>query len=64
MAKKIFMAAVVGLIICAGVKAEAADIYVGMSPATGFECCVMTNTIRCTQDTPIERAMCTVIKDY
>ncbi|MBQ3444345.1 MAG: hypothetical protein IJG33_14000 [Selenomonadaceae bacterium] len=45
MAKKIFMAAVVSLILCAGVKAEAADVYVGMSPATGYECYVMTNTI-------------------
>ena len=39
------MAAIVGLIICAGVKAEAADVYVGMSPVTGYECYVMTNTI-------------------
>lgn len=46
MMKKFFMAAIVGIIICAGVKAEAADIYVGMSPVTGYECYVMTNTIR------------------
>lgn len=45
MMKKFFMAAIVGIIICAGVKAEAADIYVGMSPVTGYECYVMTNTI-------------------
>ena len=43
--KKFLMAAIVGLIICAGMKVEAADIYVGMSPATGYECYVMTNTI-------------------
>ena len=43
--KKFLMAAIVGLIICACVKVEAADIYVGMSPATGYECYVMTNTI-------------------
>lgn len=43
--KKFLMAAIVGLIICAGVKVEAADIYVGMSPVTGYECYVMTETI-------------------
>ena len=45
MVKKFFIAAIVSLIICAGVKAEAADVYVGMSPATGYECYVMTETI-------------------
>ncbi len=45
MLKNFFMAAIVGLIICAGVKVEAADVYVGMSPTTGYECYVMTNTI-------------------
>ena len=45
MAKKFFMAAIIGLIICAGVKVEAAEIYVGMSPVTGYECYVMTDTI-------------------
>lgn len=45
MVKKIFIAIFVGLIICAGVKAEAADVYVGMSPVTGYECYVMTNSI-------------------
>ena len=45
MFKKFFLATLVSLIICAGVKAEAADIYVGMSPTTGYECYVMTNTI-------------------
>ncbi|MBE8949814.1 MAG: hypothetical protein SR3Q1_04350 [Quinella sp. 3Q1] len=43
--RKIFVAAIVGLIICAGVKAEAAEIFVGRSPATGFDCYVLTNTI-------------------
>lgn len=45
MLKKIFLAAIVGLIICAGVKAEAAEIFVGTSPATGNDCYVLTNTI-------------------
>ena len=45
MLKKFLMTLIIGLIICAGVKAEAADVYVGMSPATGYECYVMTNTI-------------------
>lgn len=45
MLRKFLMAAVIGLIICAGVKVEAADVYVGMSPATGYECYVITNTI-------------------
>jgi len=43
--KKFFLATLVSLIICAGVKVEAADIYVGMSPVTSYECYVMTNTI-------------------
>ena len=45
MLKKFFLAAIVGLIICAGVKAEAAEIFVGTSPATGYDCYVLTNTI-------------------
>ncbi|MBR2773513.1 MAG: hypothetical protein IKD73_00815 [Selenomonadaceae bacterium] len=45
MAKNLFMAVVVGLILCAGVKAEAAEIFVGTSPATGYNCFVLTNTI-------------------
>ncbi|MBQ6005731.1 MAG: hypothetical protein IJL14_05745 [Selenomonadaceae bacterium] len=45
MLKKFFMAAIVGLIICAGVKVEAADVYVGKSGTTGYECYVMTDTI-------------------
>ncbi|MBQ4403102.1 MAG: hypothetical protein II857_01705 [Selenomonadaceae bacterium] len=43
--RKIFVAVIVGLIICAGVKAEAADVYVGKSGTTGYECYVMTDTI-------------------
>ena len=45
MLKNVLLAAIVGLIICAGVRVEAAEVYVGMSPATGYECYVMTNTI-------------------
>ena len=45
MIKNVLLAAIVGLIICAGIKVEAADVYVGMSPATGYECYVMTDTI-------------------
>lgn len=48
--KKLFFAAIVGLIICAGGKAEAAEIYAGMSPATGYECFVMTDTINRTHE--------------
>ena len=43
--KKLFLATLVSLIICAVVKVEAADVYVGMSPATGYECYVITDTI-------------------
>ena len=45
MLKKFFLAAVVGLIICAGVKVEAAEIFIGNSPATGRDCYVLTDTI-------------------
>ena len=45
MLKKFFMAAIVGLIICAGVKAEAAAVFVGKSDATGFTCYILTDTI-------------------
>ena len=45
MLKKFFLAAIVGLIICAGVKAEAAEIFVGTSPVTGYDCYVLTHTI-------------------
>lgn len=47
MFKRFFLAAIVGLIICAGVKVEAEDIYVGKSDATGYTCYIMTDTIRC-----------------
>lgn len=46
MLKKLLLAVMVSLIICAGVKVEAADIYVGMSPVTGYECYVITDSIR------------------
>ncbi|MBR4153185.1 MAG: hypothetical protein IKT98_09545 [Selenomonadaceae bacterium] len=45
MLKKFFMAAIVGMIICASVKAEAEDVYVGKSDATGWVCYIMTETI-------------------
>lgn len=45
MLKKFLLAAIVGLIICAGVKVEAAEIFVGTSPATGDDCYVLTHTI-------------------
>lgn len=45
--KNILLAAIVGLIICAGVRVEAADTYVGKSDATGWVCYIMTETIRC-----------------
>lgn len=47
MLKKMLLVLVVGLFVtCAGIeKAEAAEVYVGTSPATGWECYVLTNTI-------------------
>ena len=54
--KKFLMAAIVGLIICAGIKAEAADIYVGRSETTGYECYVMTETI----DRSVEMRLVTI----
>ncbi len=45
MIKKFLAAAIVGVIICAGVKVEAAEIFAGTSPATGYNCYVLTNTI-------------------
>ncbi|MBQ3336965.1 MAG: hypothetical protein IJG80_06125 [Selenomonadaceae bacterium] len=50
MLKKFFLAAVVGLIICAGVKVEAAEVYVGTSPATNNKCYVITDTINHTYE--------------
>ena len=47
MIKNILTAAIVGLIICASVKAEARDVYVGKSDATGYICYIMTETIEC-----------------
>ena len=46
MFKKIILAAITCLIICAGIKVEAADIFVGRSPATGWDCYVMTDSVR------------------
>ena len=44
--KKIFFAAlIVGLIICAGVKAEAAEIFVGRPSYGDYDCYVLTDTI-------------------
>ncbi len=47
MLKKLFAILIVGLAItCAGItKVEAAEVYVGTSPATGWDCYVLTQTI-------------------
>ena len=47
MLKKMFAILIVGLAItCAGVtKVEASEVYVGTSPATGWDCYVLTQTI-------------------
>ena len=45
MLKKFFLAAIVGLILCAGVKAEAEEVYVGTAPVTGYKCYVLMNTV-------------------
>ena len=50
MLKKFFLAAVVGLIICASVKVEAAEVYVGTSPVTDNKCYVITDTINHTYE--------------
>ena len=50
MLKKFFLAAVVGLIICAGVKVEAAEVYIGTAPVTEYECYVLTDTINHTYE--------------
>ena len=50
MLKKIFLSAIVGLIICAGVKAEAGEIFIGNSPDTGHDCYVLTDTIYRTEE--------------
>ena len=44
--KKIFLAALFGLIIFSGVKAEAKEIFIGTAPVSGYDCYVLTNTIR------------------
>ena len=47
MLKKVLLALVLGVMVtCAGVaKVEAAEVYVGTSPATGWDCYVLTDTI-------------------
>ena len=45
MLKNFFVAAIVSLVICVGVKVEAAEIFVGNSPATGYDCYVLTDSI-------------------
>ena len=50
MFKKFFLATIVTVIICAGIKVEAADIYVGNSPATGYDCYVVTDSVRHTNE--------------
>ena len=46
MLKKFFLAAIFGLIICAGGKVEAEEIFVGNAPITDYKCYVLTDTIR------------------
>ena len=47
MLKKVLLALVLGVMVtCAGVaKVEAAEVYVGTSPSTGWDCYVLTDTI-------------------
>lgn len=47
MLKKVLLTIVLGVMItCAGVaKVEASEVFVGVSPATGWECYVLTDTI-------------------
>ena len=45
MMKKFFLAAIFGLIIFSGVKAEAEEIFVGTAPLTDYKCYVLTDTI-------------------
>lgn len=45
MFKNFFCAAIVCMIICAGIKVEAAEIYVGNSPATGLDCYILTDSV-------------------
>lgn len=46
MLKKFFCAAIVSLIICVGVNVEAAEIFVGKSPATDWNCYLVTDSVR------------------
>lgn len=46
MLRKFLMAALVGLIICAGVKVEAKSVFVGKSDVTDCVCYIMTETIK------------------
>lgn len=50
MLKNFFLAAIIGLIICAGNLAEAEEIYIGSSPDTGRDCYVLTDTIYRTEE--------------
>jgi hypothetical protein len=46
MIRNVLLTAIVSLIICAGVTAEAnSAVYVGKSDATGFTCYILTDTI-------------------
>lgn len=45
MLKKFFCTAIVSLIICAGVKVEAEEIFIGTAPITDYKCYVLTDTI-------------------
>lgn len=46
MLKKFFVATIACLIACVTFKAQAAEIYAGNSPATGWNCYVLTDSIR------------------
>ena len=52
MLKNFLLVLVVSVVVtCAGItKAEAAEVYVGTSPSTGWECYVLTNTIERSND--------------
>lgn len=48
MLKKFFFATIFGLtLVLASAQAEASDVFVGKSDATGYVCYIMTETISC-----------------
>ena len=56
MLKKFFSIAALTFVFMCGIKAEAQDIWVGTSPSTGWECYIMTETIRHWGETDINLA--------